>query len=167
MSAQNIPLELPNPFHLAPSSRAVPISRTVHVPAVQTLNSGSTGALVAGQCVAPFILNYSATATGAFTLPDAFSLSQAFGNSSISTTISNQIPGFGQIPSTQVQVGDVFAIPVYVVSSSTQGAVFSAGTGGTGTKPVAAYSTSVNSASLEILWTAVGSQLSQCAYTLQ
>lgn len=169
MSAQSVAFGLPNPFHIGPSYRAVPITKAVHIPVACTLNSGSTGAINASQCLAPFILDYSATATGAFTLPDAFSLSQAYGNSNISTSISSLIPGYSAIPSTQVQVGDVFTIPVVIPSTSSQGAVFSAGTGGSGTKSVTAYATtnSGNGAQLVIRWTAVGPSLATCGYTLQ
>jgi hypothetical protein len=169
MTSQSISGGLPNPFHVGPSHIAVPISRVSHVPVACTLNSGSTGSLSASQCIAPFILDYTSTATGAFTLPDAFSLSQAYGNSSISTAISALIPGFSVIPSVQVQVGDVFTIPIVIPSTSSQGAVFTAGTGGTGSKAIGAFASTQagDGSQLVIRWTAVGPSLATCGYTLQ
>lgn len=169
MSAQSVSFGLPNPFHVTPSRVAVAISKVSHVPVACTLNSGSTGAINASQCLTPLILDYSAAATGAFTLPDAFSLSQAYGNSNISTAVSALIPGFSPIPSVQVQVGDVFSIPIVIPSTSSQGAVFTAGTNGTGSKAVAAYAagTGGNSSQIVIRWTAVGPTLATCGYTVQ
>lgn len=169
MSAQSISLALPDPFLRFPSHVAAPLTGVTHVSATQTLNSGSTGTLFASQCLSPFIINYSATATGAFTLPDAFSLSQAYGNSLISTAVSNLVPGFSQLPSAQVQVGDVFQIGLDLLSTSSQGVIFSAGTGGTGTHNTPAYAVGGrgNTDALVVEFTAVGPTLATCTYTLQ
>lgn len=169
MSAQSISLGLPDPFLRFPSHVATPLTGVVHVSATQQLNSGSTGTLYASECLSPFILNYAATATGAFTLPDAFSLSQAYGNSLISTAVSNLIPYFSQLPSSQVQVGDVFQIGLDILSTSSQGVVFSAGTGGSGTHSTPAYAAGGrgNADSLVVQFTAVGPTLATCTYTLQ
>jgi hypothetical protein len=168
MSAQSVPFGLPSQFHQTPSHRSVPISMVSHVPVACTLNSGSTGAVNASQCLAPLILDYSATATGAFTLPDAFSLSQAYGNSNISTAVSALIPNYSPIPSVQVQVGDAFVIPIVIPSTSATGSVFTAGTNGTGSKSVPAYSatTGGNGSQIVIRWTAVGPTLATCGYTV-
>lgn len=169
MSAQSISLALPDPFLRFPSHVAAPLTGVTHISASQQLNSGSTGTLYAAQCLSPFILNYAATATGAFTLPDAFSLSQAYGNSLISTTVSNLVPNYSQLPSAQVQVGDVFQVGVAILSTSSQGVVWSAGTGGTGTHSTPAYATGGrgDGDSLVVQFTAVGPTLATCAYNLQ
>jgi hypothetical protein len=169
MSAQSISFGLPDPFLRAPSHVAAPISGVTHIAASQVLNSGSTGALYAAQCLSPFVLNYAATATGAFTLPDAFSLSQAYGNSLISTSVSNLIPYFSQLPSAQVQVGDVFQIGVAILSTSSQGVVWSAGTGGTGTHSTPAYASGGrgDTDAVVLQFTAVGPTLGTCAYSVQ
>lgn len=169
MSAQSISFGLPDPFSRPPSHIATPLTGVTHVSAAQQLNSGSTGALFAAQCLSPFILNYAATATGAFTLPDAFSLSQAYGNSLITTAVSNLIPFYSQFPSSQVQVGDVFQVGVTILSTSSQGVVWSAGTGGSGTHSTPAYAGGGRGAgdSFVIQFTAVGPTLATCTYTLQ
>lgn len=169
MSAQSISFGLPDPFLRAPSHVAAPLTGVTHVSATQQLNSGSTGSLFASQCLSPFIVNYVGTATGAFTLPDAFTLSQAYGNSLISTAVSNLIPYYSQLPSSQIQTGDVFQIGVDILSTSSQGVVFSPGTGGSGTHSTPAYAGGGrgNSDSIVVQFTAIGPTLGTCTYTLQ
>jgi hypothetical protein len=173
MSAQNIPLGLPNPFYQQPPYVAAPITGIVHVPATQLLTSGAaqplaSGQLTAAQCLCPFILNMANANTGAFVLPDAFTLSQAYGNSQIPVVISNQINGFSILPSNQVQPGDVFTIPIEQLSSSTANpTTWLAGTGASGFHLTSSYAVGGNQDALVIQFTAVGPSLAYCAYTLQ
>lgn len=170
MSAQSIPIGNPDTFAKQPFYVPAPISGVIHVPFTQLINSGTyttNNQIYAAQCLAPFIANYANANTGTFILPDALTLSQVYGNANISTTISSQVPGFTYVPSTTVQVGDVFGIPIEVLSTSATGFTWLPGTGGTGIHTTVPYSNANSRDQLTIQFTAVGPTLATCSYTLQ
>lgn len=163
MSSPSISTQLPDPFLSFPSTIAAPITRTVHVPSTQVQSTG--GQLYASQLTSPLVLNITGNQT--FTLPDAFTLSSALGNSTISPTYSGQINSYSALPSSQVQPGDTFVIRTYMLSTSSGTGSFTAGTGGTGSKPIPAWTSTANSADLVVQFTAVGYNNSTTSYTLQ
>jgi hypothetical protein len=141
----------------------------VPVSQVLTLVGGTVSTVLsANQLLSPLILNDSAT-IGEVYLPDAFSLSNAFGNNSSTNALGATLPYFSPLPSSQVQVGDVFTVPVYQLSSSTTagGTFFFPGTGGSGGHHINNYTTRGNRDAVAIQFTAVGGTLATCSYTLQ
>ena len=173
MSAQFIQLALPDPFYQTPSTVTAPISGITHIPAAQvlTLSGGGTVSVnvTAAQLLSPLVLNDIAGAIGEIFLPDAFTLSNALGNNDAINAVGILIPGFTPLPSTQIQVGDVFTIPVYQLSTSNSpgGTFFFPSTGGSGVHYFNNYATSGNHEALTIQFTAVGPSLATCSYTLQ
>jgi hypothetical protein len=161
MSYANIPYTSPQNFVITPTSTAVPLSVPGHVPVSQVLTG--TVALTASQCLSPLILQFSGTST--VTLPDAYTLSVAFGNTNLPSTVTNLIPFYSQIPETTVQVGDVFVIPLYDLVGS-GACTWLPGTGGSGTHGTLAYASDIAISPLKIQFTAVGTDNNTTSYVL-
>lgn len=117
MSYPSVPVNHPDPFSQFPGYISVPLSKISHITAGQNL--GATGVTIsAPQCTAPLVVTPTSSQT--FTLPSAATLCDIFGTAN------------------QVQVNDVFAIPVLNLGSGAP--TFTAGTGGSGSKTLAVYS---------------------------
>ncbi len=149
MSYASVPINLPDPSSVHPSFTLLPVTRISHIEVSQVLTNSSTGVLFGSQLVAPLVINLS-SATGAFILPPAFQLANAFGNS----PYFNPITRYYDASSSQVQVGDTFVIPVVPLSTHSNVAGFYANpTGGTGNKTVPDYSTFGNPTALIVQFT--------------
>jgi hypothetical protein len=170
MSYQSIPLALPDPSYQQPSNVNAPISGVTHISGAQTIAftvPASNTTVSAGQCLCPFIINNSSGGPCAIRLPDAFTLSNAYGNNDAINAIGVLIPGFSPLPSTQVQVGDVFAIPLVVQSTSNAQVIWGSGTGGSGAHITHNFDTTLGRDTLVIQFTAVGPSIDTCSYVLQ
>jgi len=134
-SISSYPFGLPDPFGITPNHVQVPLTQIEHISAGQILNSTSSLQLAGPQLLGPLVLNMTGASTGPFTLPTANQLQIAFGGKH------------------QVNVGDVFAIPIFKMASDANSVVFLSNTGGTGTKTVGAWSSTSNTDNLVIEFT--------------
>lgn len=161
MSYPSIQYASPQNFVITPTHVAVVLSSVGHIPASQVLSTGAT--LTASQLLAPLVVNMTGYQT--VTLPDAISLARAYGDAKPDPNVISKIPFYSQIPSTTVQVGDVFTVPVYALSTNS-GATFNAGTGGDGNHIAPVYASNGADTCLKIQFTAVGTDNTNTAYHL-
>jgi hypothetical protein len=119
MSTQDIAFDLPDPFNIKPTYVATPLTGIGKVAAGTVVYSTAAGTatLSAGQLKAPLVVKDGAGGIATtFTLPSAAAVISAFGGLR------------------QVQVGDVFFVPVVNLASTA--ATFAVGTGGSGANVV-------------------------------
>ena len=150
MSFASVPVNLPDPFSITPHLATVPLTKTFHVSGVQVL-TGTTTTLGGSQLVAPLILNIATGGTGAYTLPGAYALANAFGSAN------------------QVQVGDLFVVPVFSLNAGT-GGFFADPSSGAGSTFIAPYVAPLKQSALSIQFTQAGPGLFATGsyfYTLQ
>ena|SRR5271170_1583404 len=168
MSAPSISTQLPDPFSHFPSYVSAPLSRAGHTNASQVVGTVGSQTVSATQLLAPLLLNNTGAGSVTITLPDSFSLSNAYGNNSFPTFISNQINSFSALPSSQVQVGDVFTVPLIKLPTDTGSFTISPGVGGSGSKTLNSYTgaSDAEAYNLCLQFTAVGSATGTTSYVV-
>jgi len=163
MASPSINVNFPDPFVGHPTYIPAPLTRVIHMNSGQVLASPS-GAVFASQLLAPLVVSVTGSATGTWTLPDGFSLANAYGANAMQIYYPRSYDQHSHL----VGVGDVFVVPVHPLSTHANTGAFYAPTasGNSGSKIVPAYAVNQNSTDLTIQFTSAGPQPSQYTYTL-